>query len=134
MSRRIEKRGILKLKECLTRSEYLMPVINEDEKIPSWDGYIELYNNNNSNYKKADIIRIPVQVKSHMGTDISQENVSENIKKSDLINYSNDGGAILFVVVMKDYDAHRIYYDTLTPLKLKRYIKIMGEKSHLVYC
>jgi hypothetical protein len=130
MSNRIELRGITKLKDCLLRSEYLIPDINENDRVPSWDGFIELYKNSNENKKKSDILaRIPVQVKSHVNTVLSDNQISHSIKRADMVNYLNDGGVIFIIVVMKNYDEFKIFFEALTPIKLKRYIKIMKTKK-----
>jgi hypothetical protein len=130
VSNRIEIRGITKLKDCLLKSGYLVPKINENDREPSWDGFIELYKNSDEHGRKSDLLaRIPVQVKSHVNVDLSYNQISHNIKKADLVNYLNDGGVIFIVVVMKNYDEHKIFFETLTPLKLKRYIKMMKKKK-----
>ena len=132
MSRNIEIRGIIKLKDCLTRSEYLIPDILENNNTPSWDGFVELYKNNDKNKKKSDMeARIPVQVKGETNLDISSEQIKFNVNKSDLKNYLHNGGVIFFVVRMKDFDNHRIYYESLIPLKLKRYIKEMKNRNSM---
>lgn len=80
--------------------------------------------------RKRDLLsRIPVQVKGHLDNNIARDNISYNIKKVDLSNYLNDGGVMFIVVVMQDYDNYRIYYEALTPLKLKRHIKAIGNKD-----
>jgi len=63
MSRRIELFGIVKLLDCLLRSPYLIPNINDNDKIPSWDGFVEVYKSKELNKKKSDLLaRVPVQV------------------------------------------------------------------------
>jgi len=82
MSKRIELMGITKLKDCLLRSEYLIPDIAENNTTPSWDGFIELYKNKDINKKKSDLLaRIPVQVKGETNTDIYCEQITYNVKK-----------------------------------------------------
>jgi hypothetical protein len=130
MSKLIEMRGIAKLKNCLLKSLYLVPDINENDKTPSWDGFIELYRNDKANKKKSDLVsRIPIQVKSRIDVNLLYNKISYSTKKADLVNYLNDGGVILIVVVMKDYDEYKIFFETLTPLKIKRYLKIMKAKK-----
>jgi len=130
MSEQIEKRAIIKLEDCLTRSGYLLSDITDNDKTPSWDGFVRLYKNKDHKEKKSDLVaRIPVQVKGESNTDIIREQISHNIKKSDLKNYLHDGGIIFFVIRMCDFDNYRIYYDTLIPLKIKRYIKSMGKRK-----
>jgi hypothetical protein len=51
MSKRIEIIGITNLKQILLRSEYLIPDITENDRTPSWDGFVELYKNKDKNKK-----------------------------------------------------------------------------------
>jgi len=132
MSKVIEVKGITKLKDCLLRSEYLFPDICENDRTPSWDGFIEVYKNIEINKKKSDLLaRVPVQVKSEMNTDISSDQISYNVKKSDLKNYLHDGGVVFFIVRMCDDDNFKIYYETLNTLKLKRQIKSMKNRKSI---
>jgi len=93
MSEQIEKMGIIKLNDCLLRSGYLIPEITDNDKTPSWDGFVKLYKNKDHKDKKEEqLARVPVQVKGESNTDIIREQISHNVKKSDLKNYLHDGG------------------------------------------
>ena len=132
MSDQIEIMAIIKLEDCLNRSSYLRPDIKKNDKTPSWDGSVWLYNNNNPKRKKIDFeIQIPVQVKGETNPNILDEKINTNIKKSDLKNYLRGGGVIFFVIRMKDFDNYRIYYETLNPFKLKWYIKSMKNRKSI---
>jgi len=132
MSKFTECKGITKLKGCLLKSEYLFPDISENDRTPSWDGFIEVYNYKKINPQKTDILaRVPVQVKSQMNSDILCEQIKYNVKKSDLINYLQDGGVIFFIVRLCDDEKFRIYYETLNPLKIKRYLKTMRNRKSI---
>ena len=132
MSVIIEKRAIIKLLDCLTKSEYLNPDIEVNDKTPSWDGHVELYENNKMNKKKIDLVkRIPVQVKGKSNPEITSEYINQNVEKSDLENYIKHGGIIFFVVLMRDHDNYQIYYDNLTTVKIRRYLKLMEDKNSL---
>jgi len=132
MSEQIEMMAIIKLKDCLTRSGYLRPDIKDNDKTPSWDGSVWLYNKNNPKRKKIDFeIQIPVHVKGETNPNILDENINANIKKTDLKNYLRGGGVIYFVIRMKNFDNYRIYYEKLNPFKLKWYIKSMKNKKSI---
>lgn len=132
MSKRIELMGITKLKDCLLRSDFIIPDIDESSTIPSWDGFIMLYENEDRNKKKSDLLaRIPVQVKGETNSDILCEQIMYNVRKSDLKNYLQDGGVIFLVVRLKDHDNYRIYYEPLIPLKIKRHIKSMKNRKSM---
>jgi hypothetical protein len=130
MAESIEQLSIIKLKDCLLRSKFLITEINESNTIPSWDGFIRLYKNEDKNKKKTDLlVRIPVQVKGELNSNIYSEEIKYQIRKSDLKNYLQDGGVIFFVVRIMDHDNFRIYYETLIPLKIKRYLKSIGKRK-----
>jgi uncharacterized membrane protein YwzB len=132
MSVQIELLGINKLDDSLLRTGYLVPHINRNDKTPSWDGFVWLYNNKNHNDKKSDhVASIPVQVKGETNPDIFGEQINANIEKTDLKIYLRGGGVIFFVVRMKDFDNYRIYYESLNPFKLKWYIKSMKNRKSI---
>jgi len=132
MSEQIEMMAIIKLKDCLTRSGYLRPDIKDNDKTPSWDGFVWLYNKNNPKRKKIDFeVQIPVQVKGETNPNILDEKINANIKKTDLKNYLRGGGVIYFVIRMKDFDNYKIYYEKLNPFKLKWYIKSMRNRKSI---
>jgi len=132
MSEQIEKMAINKLEDCLLRSGFLLSDITKNDKTPSWDGFVRLYKIKDHKEKKTNLVaRIPVQVKGESNTDIICEQILHNVKKSDLKNYLHDGGIIFFVIRMSDFDNYRIYYDTLIPLKIKRYIKSMRKRKSI---
>ena len=132
MSEQIEMMGIIKLKDCLIRSKYLIPHINENDKTPSWDGFIFLYSNGSKNKKKSDLVaRIPVQVKGKTNSDIFCEYIEQNVVRADLKNYIKEGGILYFVILLRDADNYRIYYDNLTTLKISRYLKKMRNRNSI---
>jgi hypothetical protein len=130
MSEQIEMMGITKLNDCLLRTGYLTPKINYNDKTLSWDGFVFLYGNKNHNDKKIEFVdRIPVQVKGEKNPNILRDQIAFEIEKPDLKNYLNDGGVIIFVVRMKDFDNYRIYYENLNPIKIKLYLQSMKKKK-----
>jgi len=132
MSEQIELMGITKLNDCLLRTGYLIPEITNNDKTPSWDGFIRLYENKDSNKKNTKFLaRIPVQVKAETNQNILCEQISFNIKKTDIKNYLHDGGIIFFVIRIGNFDNYKIYYETLTPFKLKWHIKSMKNRKSI---
>ena len=49
-----------------------------------------------------------------------------SVETVDLKNYLNDGGVVYFVVYLKKDGTEKIYYSTLTPVKLKTILKDIG--------
>lgn len=126
----IESFAVDKIRECLRRCDLLdANNINIGDKEPSWDGFVYLYKN--KNHSKCNIEkRLPVQVKGTEQEDLSKKQINFNVEKSDLQNYYNDGGAIFFVVYIKDYDNYKIYYETLTKIKLHGYLRICEKNNY----
>ncbi len=124
----IEDWATIAVKNCLSMTDTLRQYIKENDKTPSWDGDVLIYKNNNTD--KKDIIgKITVQVKGKMVNNINKEECSFSVDMADLVNYKNDGGTIYFVVLINKSDPNkrRVFYDTLTPLKIDNYIE--GHKN-----
>ena len=101
----------------------LHPVLQKNSTLPSWDGEIYIYRS--SSKKKEDMIgRVPVQVKGTANDDFSQDEIKYSVSRSDLENYFNDGGALYFVIYVRESGNAKIYYNALTPDKLH---EILGE-------
>lgn len=63
-----------------------------------------------------------VQIKGKQSNDLSINEISYPVEVIDLKNYLLDGGAIYFVVyISKDGCSKKIFYNALTPVKLKNY-------------
>lgn len=127
-SRAIEIISVSAVKNSLTASELLDPFVNENDKEPSWDGSVYVYNKKGK--KKDDLEgRMPVQVKGKETNDCSECEISYQMNTSDLRNYLNDGGCILFVVYVGSNErVNKIYYVELTPIKLNKLLK-KGKKT-----
>lgn len=118
----IEMRAIMFLEEVLTRSQYIIPEIPKNDKTPSWDGNIFIYNK--SGTKKKDLIgKIDVQVKGHYNKKSFNDKINYSVNVFDLRNYLNDSGVIYFVIYMKNFDEYKIYYNTLLPFDLTCLLK-----------
>lgn len=129
--KKIEELAAIAVKGSILKTDKLSQFITENDKTPSWDGYILLYND--SNMKKSSILgRVDVQVKGELSSNFQKKEISHSADVADLINYKNGGGAIYFVVNInkKDYSKTKIYYDALTPVKLDSILNNIGNKKH----
>jgi hypothetical protein len=110
----IDVRAVSFLNIVITENEYLMPLIQYNDKTPVWDGDVFLYKDNL--HTKNWVRRIPVQVKRTTQKEykLSDSKISFRVSKSDLKSFSADGGVIYFVVVMHG-DKHKIFYKMLLP-------------------
>lgn len=119
----IETLSVNAVKNSIVTSDILDQFISENDKEPSWDGHIYIYKNKNK--RKSELKgRIPVQVKGKECNDFSNNKIKYIISISDLKNYLNDGGIILFVVYIRNNGMEtKIYYSSLPPIKLKNILE-----------
>lgn len=125
----IEVIAVSVVKESIVLSDYLDPIIQDNDKEPSWDGSVYIYRNK---IKRKDSLagRVPVQVKGKISSDHTQKEIMHRVHVDDLKNYLNDGGAVYFVVYINESGLIRtIYYTPLTPIKLRIYIKQAKENK-----
>ena len=118
-TKRIEESATHALKGALLRCPTLAAYISENDKTPSWDGQIFVYQN--AEQKKEDgILVAPVQVKG-TSTKLLAKSTSYSCEVADLKNYYKNGGCILFLVsVDLEHQTHKIYYSGLQVYDLKR--------------
>ena len=117
----------------ISETDCLSAFINSGDKEPSWDGFIYVYK---SKIKKKENLegRVSVQVKGIANNNLSAK-ITFPVEVTDLNNYLHDGGVIFFVVRIhkKDSNKKKIYYETLTPVKLHNYLKeAKGQKRKTI--
>lgn len=120
---RIELSAKSKLEGLLSRLGYVTPELSSNDKTPSWDGFIRLYDNEDSSSSDELFRMIPVQLKGHYQKPPYNQTISYNVNLVDLKNYYNHNGVIFFVVYIDEEDNYKIYYETLSPFKIRRTIK-----------
>lgn len=125
----LETKSIIAVKDSILQTGYIdSGYISERDKQPSWDGSLYIYKDFKRN-KNNLIGRLPVQVKGHESDDLSKSEISYSVNISDLKNFLNDGGAIYFVVYIKEDLSSKIYYTTLPPAKLQYILTIAKEQA-----
>ncbi len=124
----IETLSISAVRDSIDVCNYLQQYIESNDKSPSWDGYVNIYDGTDKT--KAHMKgRMPVQVKGQECSDYSAESISFNANVSDLRNYLYDGGAMFFVVLIHPLTyAKKIYFTELTPVKLR--VLLSGLKNN----
>lgn len=123
-SNAIETLAIGAVRESIVTTEILGQYIADNDKEPSWDGFIYVYKD--KNHRKDNLRgRVPVQVKGELNANQSLYQISYAVEIADLLNYKNDGGIIFFVVYINHENPNqkKIYYASLTPVKIISYIK-----------
>lgn len=127
MSNKIERLAVTEIIKMISRSDYLEPFIDLNDKTPSWDGNI--FMNTDKNTKRNR--KIPVQVKGRTIPKLKGTKVSVSVNVNDLKNYYEDGGAIYFVVHFEknNTDNYKIYYNSLLPFDINEYLKRIKTNS-----
>lgn len=127
---KIEKGAIETLKKVIRLHDGMDELLQSDDKVPSWDGDIILYSN--KDLKNENIMhRIPTQVKGKNNEDLLNRNrITYPVEYKNLRNYFNDGGVCYFVIIISDDgEKANIFYNALTPIKLKSLLKGTEKKK-----
>lgn len=127
----IEMMGVDFVRLAIAKTDYLVPHINDNDREPSWDGDVEVYRKAGNTHAKADLIlKVPVQVKGRIESNLKKQSITYPVELSDLRNYLNAGGTTFLVVyVDEEGEKHQIYYNTLLPFELKRLVSKHGEQK-----
>lgn len=127
----IEMMGVDYVRLAIAKTDYLVPHINDNDREPSWDGDVEVYRKAGNTHAKADLIlKVPVQVKGCIESNLKKQSITYPVELSDLRNYLNAGGTTFLVVyVDEEGEKHQIYYNTLLPYELKRLVSKYGEQK-----
>lgn len=142
----IEQLSTNELTDLLLNTGYMETYINTNDREPSWDGNIYMYNDYcklNESHKKEDLIgRIPVQVKGTLVKSLSDTKIRTNYKVelSDLRNYLNDGGVIYFVIEALQSNnknagilKRKIFYKVLAPCDIEQILtKHNNKRKHSI--
>ena len=126
----IETLSVNAVKNSIVTSEFLEQYIADNDKEPSWDGFVYIYGDKSK--KKSNLKgRMPVQVKGTECDDHSKETISFSMTTVDLMNYLYDGGCVLFVVYLGNCGiTNKIYYAELTPVKLRQLLEEAKEQNN----
>ena len=118
----IEELATNAVRFSILKCRYLDPFINDNDKEPSWDGYVNIHSLPTKT-KQTFVGKVPVQVKGHYCENFDEDSITFDAEVADLKNYAHDGGVLYFVVYISQYGAaSRIYYAELTLEKLHAYL------------
>lgn len=128
---KIETNAVDKLKSVLCRCDKILADISTNDKTPSFDGTIFMYNSTELNKRNIrGFIQIQVKGKVVKSKDFKKNSISYSMDVADLHNFRKVGGVILFVVCMSDVDNYKIYYNALLPFDLEQImVKAKGQKT-----
>lgn len=118
----IEQIAVSTVQRRVNLTKYLSSYLSDNDKTPSWDGFIYIYN---TEHKTKNNLRgrIATQIKGHNTADQSADEISFSVNVADLRNYLNDGGIFYFVVYLAenedgtDYNT-KVYYADLPPIDI----------------
>ena len=121
-----EQEGIDSVKRYIRKNGYMIPYLDENDKYPMWDGFINVYKKNIKNINENNDFfdyRLPVQVKStRLKEDDDFPSIAHfQVSISNLISYHTDGGLVFFYVYIKN-NVSQIYCNYLTKIKIKQII------------
>ena len=124
----IEKLATSAVEESISKTDVLDPFVNDGDKEPSWDGNVYIYTDKRKT--KKGIKKVPVQVKGELRKKLPPKKPPKYpVSLIDLENWLNDGGVLLFVVLIsEDGDEKHIYYNSLLPVKIRNLIKFSRGK------
>ncbi|MDI0267826.1 hypothetical protein QIW52_17690 [Clostridioides difficile] len=121
-----EDLSISEIKKLCVISGNIEAEIESNDKTPSWDGVLFLYKKIEldedvlPNNKKENLLKkINTQLKAIQVKKFSGKKIKFSMDVSDLRNYYNNEGVILFVVEIIDVYKLKVYYRNLLPLDLK---------------
>lgn len=115
----IETLSVNAVRDSIVVSDYLDQFIADNDKEPSWDGFVYIFSDKSKKKNKLKG-RLPVQVKGTENNDHSKNEISFPVSTTDLRNYLYDGGIVFFVVyINSDGTKKQIYYAELPPIKIR---------------
>ena len=128
--KRIEETATTALKAALLKCPILDSYIDSNDKTPSWDGTVFVYENETP--KKSDFVgKVPIQIK---GTEknIISDIATFSCSRVDLTNYYKDGGCIFFLIsVEPSTGKSKIFYSSMLVYDLQKLLKDAGPKKSI---
>lgn len=121
---KIEKRADEAIKRVIRLQDKMDELLEENDKGPSWDGDIYLYDNSDLKVEHIQY-RIPTQIKGKNDKRLlNKKSITFPVEYRNLRNYFRDGGVCYFVIaVSDDGEKAAIFYNALTPIKLQAILK-----------
>ena len=123
----IEKKGVGWLESKVAESKILEPYFKENDRTPSWDGNILIYEGSIKKENLKDTL--PVQIKSTEVDILHSKKISYSLDILDINNYYKIRGTILFVVEICGKE-RKGFVKNLLPSELKNILAELEKKDH----
>ena len=124
---RIDKIGVASVVEYFCRMGHIDPHINFDDKIPVWDGSIDIHKTEDGNSKEDIEFNLYVQVKSSESKSNNFDAyVVHSVNVNDLKLYKNNGGTLLIKVLVGKKKA-QLYFAYLGKVQINKLIDNISE-------
>lgn len=117
----IEAKALNEFRRYLEDSTVVQPFINDNDKEPSWDGFLYVYSDgikDKSHYN----CRVPIQVKGHE-VDYFKDSYKEKIDVNDLKAYLTDPVVYVVCLIKKNSKERCLLYRNLLPETIKNILK-----------
>ena len=126
---RIDKIGVAAVVDFFCRMGHIDPHIAFDDKIPVWDGSIDIHKAIDSNSKEDIEFNVYVQVKSteHKSNNFNSS-VEQTIDINDLKLYKKNGGTLLIKVLFNKHKS-QLYFAYLGKVTIN---KLLVTTQHLL--
>lgn len=127
-TKKIEEAAVSAVEDYLRPGKFVDTCFQRLDRFPLWDGSINLYREE-KHEKAAFDFRIPVQIR---GRNFTPEGDTAYLRLalSDIRHYFCDGGICYFLVWVNERYETRIYYNLLTPGKLRTYLHSVGSRGN----
>ena len=124
---RIDKIGVATVVDYFCRMGHIDPHIAFDDKIPVWDGNIDVHKSVDSNSKEDIEFTIHVQVKSseHKSNNFNTD-VVQTINIHDMELYKGKGGTLLIKVLVNKNKA-QLYFAYLGKIQINKLLESIND-------
>ena len=133
---RIDKIGVAAAVDFFCRMGHIDPHITFDDKIPVWDGSIDIHKAIDSNSKEDIEFNVYVQVKStEQKSNNFNSSVEQTIDINDLKIYKDNGGTLLIKVLFNRHKS-QLYFAYLGKVTINKLLKDLqtGQKTKSIKC
>ena len=128
-NKKIETIAVTALSTEVNKHDLLHPLFGTNDKTPFFDGFIEVYSDNNPS-RSSWLGRISVQIKGKGVQNFSKREAKFPIEKEWLLAYKSEFGIIFFVVeVLKSTGDTKIFCKQLLPYDIIKLLETIKNRK-----